>query len=232
MKLAKGTSKITAEQILYSDDDILVLNKAAGQLSQSDKSGEPAIVDLLQDFFLANTGKKLEFLAPVHRLDRNTTGLIVLAKNPSAAKHLSEALQKGEVKRTYLAMVKGDPGKKGTIDAPLLKEEDSNESRVHSGGKRAVTYYHRMEKFPAASLVSVELETGRSHQIRAHFAHIRCALLGDKKYAKKPWSEIFPRPALHAATLQFPHPGIGKVFNFTAPLPKDMAELKRRLIGS
>ncbi len=216
---------MTAGKIILENADYLVLDKAAGVLSQKDKSGAPAVADLLQKII------PMPFLAPVHRLDRNTSGLLLLAKNSVAAKFFTEALQAGEVHRTYLAIVKGDPGSKGTIDAPLAKDEEANEVSVSSDGKAAITHFERIELFPASALVKVELETGRSHQIRAHFAHIRCALIGDKKYAKKPWSEIFSRPALHATQLHFPDPKTGKILQAHAPMPEDMVKLKAKLKG-
>ncbi len=216
-------SNTSPGKIILETADYIVLDKAAGVLAQKDKSGVPAVADLLQKI------SPQSFLAPVHRLDRNTSGLLLLAKNSASAKFLTEALQAGNVHRTYLAIVKGDPGVRGTIDAPLAKDEEANEVSVSENGKEAVTNFERVELWGASSLVKIQLETGRSHQIRAHFAHIRCPLIGDKKYAKKPWSEIFSRQALHAAELQFPDPRTGKMEVAYAPMPKDMQDLAKKL---
>lgn len=211
------------DSIVWENPDALVLNKPAGLLSQKDKSGVPDAADLLKKEL------GLSFLAPVHRLDRNSSGLLLLAKNSSAAAKLTENLKEREIQRSYLAIVKGDPGEKGTIDAPLSKDEDRNETSVETTGKEAITHFVRRERMNAASLVEVTLETGRSHQIRAHMAHIKCCLIGDRKYGKKPWSEIFSRPALHAFRLIFPNPASGSLERVEVPLPGDMQELLKKL---
>ena len=205
--------------IVSEEPGFFVVNKPAGVLSQKDKSGDEDLAAILQKSF------PLPFLAPVHRLDRNTSGLILLAKNPDAARELTEWLQEKKIQRTYLAIVKGDPGEQGRWDFRLRKNEKTNEVFVDPAGAEAITEFRREKKMGNSSLVRVNLLTGRSHQIRVHFAHAGHALLGDRKYAKKPWSEIFGRPALHSAELAMP----GK--NFLAPLPADMRELLGKLGG-
>jgi len=209
------------QNILYHDNHLLVFNKPAGLLSQKDKSGDEDINEALKKI-LPNT----PFIAPVHRLDRNTSGLLLVALSSQAASALTENIRLKKVQRKYLAIVKGDPGEKGTINLPLRKEEDSNEVFVDEElGKSAITHFIRQKKMGATSLIEVELETGRSHQIRAHLAHIKCALIGDKKYAKKPWSTIFTRPALHAVSLRFQHPNNGKELFFSVDPPEDFQKL-------
>lgn len=205
--------------ILHEGEGFLVVNKPAGVLSQKDKSGDADLAELLQ------RDLKLPFLAPVHRLDRNTSGLIVLAKTPEAARALTDKLKRKDIRRTYLAIAKGDPGESGRYEWRLRKNEKTNEVFVDPKGEEAVTEFTREKKMGNSSLVRVRLLTGRSHQIRVHFAHAGHALLGDRKYAKKPWSEIFARPALHAYELEID----GEVF--TAPLPQDMRELLKKLGG-
>jgi RluA family pseudouridine synthase len=195
----------------------LVVDKPAGVLSQRDKSGHEDLAALLQKDL------RLPFLAPVHRLDRNTSGLILLAKSAAGARDLTEKLQRGEIDRTYVAVVKGDPGESGRFDFRLRKNEKTNEVFVDPNGDEAVTVFTREKKMGNSSVVRVRLETGRSHQIRVHFAHAGHALLGDRKYAKKPWSEIFPRPALHSAELRVD----GKTYE--APLPNDIKGLLAKL---
>lgn len=211
--------------ILHVDKGFFVVNKPAGVLSQKDKSGEDDLAALVKKD-LEKKGDKVPFLAPVHRLDRNTSGLLILARSPEAARELTDWLQSGEIRKTYLAIVKGDPGEGGRYDFPLKKDEKKNQSFVKPGGDEALTEFKRLQKMGSSSLVEVNILTGRSHQIRAHFSHTGHALLGDRKYGKKPWSEIFPRPALHAYRLEIP--GGIKV---EAPLPEDMQALLKKMGG-
>ena len=216
-------------RILVSHKDYLVVDKPAGVLSQKDKSGAPDLADLIKKEIpsFANS-----FLAPVHRLDRNTSGLILLARSSSAAATFSKALVEKSVNRTYLAIVKGDPGESGVIDLPLLKLEEQNLTKVDPArGSSAITHFKKLKAMAATSLLEVTLETGRSHQIRAHFAHLGSPLVGDKKYGKKPWSEIFHRPALHAVRLRFRSAGESRSVEVEAPLPLDMQELLKSLGG-
>ena len=206
--------------ILQDTPGFLVVNKPAGVLSQKDKTGDDDLAALLQKSI-----GPFPFLAPIHRLDRNTSGIILLAKNAESARELSGWLKSGLIKRRYLALVKGDPGESGRYDFPLRKNEQTNEVFVHPTGELAVTLFRREQKLANSSLVKVELETGRSHQIRAHFAHAGHSLLGDKKYAKKPWSEIFIRPALHSAEIELPG------LRLKASIPPDFKGLLVRLGG-
>ena len=216
------------EWIVHEDPGFFVVNKPAGVLSQKDKSGDDDLASLIQKDF-ANGGAALSFLAPVHRLDRNTSGLIILAKSSDAARELTDWLQEKKIQRTYLAIVKGDPGEKGRYEYRLRKNEKTNEVFVDDKGDAVITEFTRERKMGNSSLVRVKLVTGKSHQIRVHFAHAGHALLGDRKYAKKPWSEIFLRPALHSAVLEMPEPC--RIKRFEAKLPKDMQELLRKLSG-
>jgi RluA family pseudouridine synthase len=206
--------------IIHDTPGFFVVNKPAGVLSQKDKSGHDDLAALLQKSI-----GPFPFLAPVHRLDRNTSGIILLAKSAESARELTEWLQNGQITRRYLALVKGDPGDSGRYEFPLRKNEQTNEVFVHPKGDKAVTNFRREQKLGNASLVKVELETGRSHQIRAHFAHAGHALIGDKKYAKKPWSEIFVRPALHSAEIEMPG------LRLKAPIPNDFKGILIRLGG-
>jgi 23S rRNA pseudouridine1911/1915/1917 synthase len=225
-----ATPLLTQAHILFHDDDVLVLNKPAGILSQKDKSGAEDVASLLQNLLKA-AGRAPKFLAPVHRLDRNTSGLLLLACNSKAAAKLTELMQEGDIQREYMAIVKGDPGASGEIRLALSKNERTNEVRVDPYGKLAVTHFTRIKKMANSSLLAVSLETGRSHQIRVHFAHQKHPLIGDKKYAPRPWDKIFSRPALHAHKLDFVHPTNEEEMSFTAPLPEDMQGLLKSLGG-
>ncbi|RZA04737.1 MAG: RNA pseudouridine synthase [Proteobacteria bacterium] len=216
-------------KILFEAPDFMAVDKPAGVLSQKDKSGEPDLAELMKKE-LAKKGKPLGFLAPAHRLDRNTSGLILLAKSPEGARKLTGWIRDGRMGKTYLAIVKGDPGEAGQYDFALEKDSETNQVFVSEDGAEALTSFKRVQFLGNSSLVEVTLHTGRSHQIRAHFAAAGHALLGDKKYAKKPWSEIFGRPALHAWRLELP-PEAGLKGALEAPLPEDFRSLLLKLGG-
>jgi RluA family pseudouridine synthase len=217
--------------IAHGTKDFFVVNKPAGILAQKDKSGAEDLADRLKKD-LERRGEKVPFLAPVHRLDRNTSGLILLARSPVAAKALTDVIRQGRLEKTYLAVVKGDPGESGTYDFPLKKDERTNQVTVSGSGSEALTEFQRIRKMGSTSLVEVRLHTGRPHQIRAHFAAAGHCLLGDRKYGKKPWSEIFSRPALHSYRLVVPEvKGRWERLQVEAPLPADMRELLSKLGG-
>lgn len=203
-------------EILVENENFLVINKPAGVLSQKDQSKEPCVSDLLSQ------ERGGAFLHPVHRLDRNTSGILVLAKSSSAAKTLSLGIQGNLWKKTYLALVKGNPGERGRIDLPLKKDESKNLSKVDPKGEPAVTEFQRIDFNGSMSLVKIDLLTGRSHQIRVHFSHLGHALIGDRKYGKKPWSELAGRPLLHAHELEFEFSG--KPYKIHCPIPKDFRD--------
>ncbi len=215
-----------SELILYKDEEFIAVNKPAGILSQKDKSGDPDIADLVK--------KKLQlrdFLAPVHRLDRNTSGILLLARNSSTANEFSTYIKKGALKREYLAITKGDPGESGSYNFRLIKNEEKNIVYVDESGQEAETHFQRIERMGNSSLVKVKIITGRSHQIRIHFSHAGHALIGDPKYAKKPWSELFHRPALHAYELTLPANQKRKELLLRAPVAEDFLTLLTKLGG-
>lgn len=214
-------------KILYRAAGIVAVEKPAGMLSQGDRSGDPDVAKILKAQWEA-AGERVPFLAPVHRLDRNTSGVLLLATSPAAARKLTEAFQNGSVAKTYLAVVKGDPGETGRYDFPLAKDEDTNQAYVSADGRAALTEFSRREFFGNSALVEVRIFTGRSHQIRAHFSEAKHPLLGDRKYAKKPWSEIFGRPALHAHRISVGLAGEAPIV-VESPLPEDMRLLIARL---
>lgn len=211
-------------QIIFENEKWMAVDKPAGILSQKDKSGDEALADILKKQ-IQQSGKKCDFLAPVHRLDRNTSGIILLGKTSNGAKELTDEIQAGRLHRTYLAIVKGYPGETGRYDFPLEKDEKNNEVSVSEDGKEAITDFTCLQKLGNSSIVKIQLLTGRSHQIRAHFSHAGHALIGDKKYAKKPWSDIFERPALHAYEIT-----VGSS-TLRAPIPTDFSALITKLGG-
>ena len=211
--------------IVYRDQDVLVLNKAPG-VAVHPGPGHHAdtIGNFLMDYY-----RKEGILAdfhPVHRLDRGTSGLLLVALHGHAQEVLKELLHTPSFRRVYLAVCEGVPEPlSGVIDAPIGRLEGSALARtVRPDGQRAVTRYRTLGTGHGRALVRLELETGRTHQIRVHMAHIGHPLTGDFLYGTED-PALIPRPALHAAELAFNHPITGRPMAFTAPLPQDMTVL-------
>ena len=215
--------------VIYETDEFVAIDKPAGILSQKDKSGDDDLAAVVKAAWIAE-GREVPFLAPVHRLDRNVSGLILLAKTKEGARKLTEQMQEGAILRSYLAIVKGDPGESGEYDFRLEKNNATNEVRVSSNGEEALTQFLRLQKMGSTSLVGIRIFTGRSHQIRVHFSHAGHALIGDRKYAKKPWSELSHRPALHAFKLEMMDEE-GEETQIVAPAPQDFRDLLQKLGG-
>lgn len=213
-------------EIVYEDPDVIVLNKAPGVPIHP---GPGHFDDTLGNFLLYYYDTKGECadFHPVHRLDRGTSGLIVIAKHPHAQEVLKRQLHTPDFLRVYLAVCEGVPEPfSGVIDAPLGPKPGSlMEQMVRPGGKPARTRYGVLRRWGGRSLVVLELETGRTHQIRVHMAHVGHPLTGDFLYGTEDKNQI-GRPALHSGYLTFLHPVTGKKMQFSAPLPEDMARLK------
>ena len=211
--------------IVYRDQDVLVLNKAPGvAVHPGPGHHTDTIGNFLMDYY-----RKEGILAdfhPVHRLDRGTSGLLLVVLHGHAQEVLKELLHTPSFRRVYLAVCEGVPEPlSGVIDAPIGRLEGSVLARtVRPDGQRAVTRYQTLGTGHGRALVRLELETGRTHQIRVHMAHLGHPLTGDFLYGTEDRS-LIPRPALHAAELAFNHPITGRPMAFTAPLPQDMAVL-------
>ncbi|MEP7262761.1 MAG: RluA family pseudouridine synthase, partial [Usitatibacter sp.] len=172
---------------------------------------------------------KLPRAGIVHRLDKDTSGLLVVAKTEPAQASLVRQLQARTVKRTYLALARGQVAKPGKVDAPIGRHPvHRTKMAVVPGGKPAVTHYAIRERFPAHTLLECQLETGRTHQIRVHLASIGHPLEGDTVYAGK-GAKIFGRQALHAWKLAFIHPGSEKPVAFESKMPADFTALLESL---
>jgi len=174
----------------------------------------------------------------VHRLDKDTSGLMVVAKTLPAQTELVRQLQARSVKRHYLALVHGKVGTGGTVDAPLGRHpvQRTKMAVLRQGGREARTHYEVRERFNRCTLVECRLETGRTHQIRVHMASIHHPLVGDPVYGKTkgyvggdPWLDAFPRQALHAFRLALVHPATGAEMAWESPLPADFAALLEAL---
>jgi 23S rRNA pseudouridine1911/1915/1917 synthase len=245
--------------IVYEDADLIVIDKPKGLVVHPAAGNQSGT---LVNALIAHCGESLSGIGGVkrpgivHRLDKDTTGLMVVAKNDRAHRRLSAQFadhgRTGPLAREYLAFVWGVPNRpKGTIDAPLERHPKARDKRaVRIGGRAAITHWERLETYlgadgkPVASLLSCRLETGRTHQIRVHLAHIGHPLLGDEVYGPgfKTKAALLPenardaltdlgRQALHAHILGFQHPKTGQTLRFKSLLPDDLARLRQSLTG-
>lgn len=205
-------------RFLYEDADLAVLDKPAGLVVHGAAEGPPTLLNALA----ARWGRE-QPVYPVHRLDRGTSGLLVLAKNPYAAERLRRALHTARFVREYLALAAGAPPQvRGVIDAPLSPVPgERGRYAVDERGRAARSDYERLASFPGGSLLRLRLHTGRTHQIRAHLAYLGCPLWGDIRYGG-PADALLRRPALHAAFIQAEHPVTGETLRLVSPLPEDL----------
>ena len=215
--------------IVYEDDDIVVVDKPRGVAAHPTPgwTGPTVLGGLLAAGHTVATSGAAERQGIVHRLDANTTGLMVVAKSERAYSVLKQAFRDREVSKTYHALVQGHPDPlRGTIDAPIGRHP-SGDGRfaVVADGRPSVTHYDTIEAFRAASLVTVGLETGRTHQIRVHMAALRHPCCGDLLYGADPVLAAhlgLTRQWLHAVRLSFEHPATGREIIFESPYPDDL----------
>jgi 23S rRNA pseudouridine1911/1915/1917 synthase len=216
--------------VLYEDDEILVVDKPRGVAAHPSPgwSGPTVIGGLVAAGHTVATSGAAERQGIVHRLDANTTGVMVVAKSEPAYSALKRAFRERTVDKRYHALLQGHPDPlRGTVDAPIGRHP-SGDGRfaVISDGRPSVTHYDTMEAFRAASLVSVHLETGRTHQIRVHMAAIRHPVVGDLLYGADPVLAArlgLTRQWLHAVSLTFAHPADGVEVSFTSSYPPDLS---------
>ncbi|WP_413730548.1 MULTISPECIES: 23S rRNA pseudouridine(1911/1915/1917) synthase RluD [unclassified Shewanella] len=227
--------------IVYEDDHILVINKQAGLVvhpgaGNSDGTLMNALLHHCPEI------EHVPRAGIVHRLDKDTTGLMVVAKTVEAQTHLVAALQARDITREYEAIVLGTMTAGGTVDEPIGRHPTKRtHMAVHHSGKPAVTHYRVAEKFRAHTRLRLRLESGRTHQIRVHMAHIGHVLVGDPVYGGRPnppkaaseaFFEVlknFKRQALHAVRLELVHPITCELMSWQAPIPEDMVELTKAL---
>lgn len=207
--------------IVYEDEDVMVINKPPAMPTHpSPDNYDNTLANALMYYFLEK-GEERVFRA-VNRLDKDTSGLMAAAKNSYVHARLAEDLKEKKLRRKYTAIVCGEIDEDGIIDAPIKRREGSAiERAVAEDGQRAVTRYKILEKLDGYTVLELELETGRTHQIRVHMAYIGHPLLGDWLYGEENHA-LFDRPALHSCFLEMTHPLTGETLKFTAPLPEDM----------
>jgi 23S rRNA pseudouridine1911/1915/1917 synthase len=215
--------------VVYADDDIVVVDKPVGVAAHPSPgwTGPTVVGGLAAVGHRISTSGAAERQGVVHRLDVGTSGLMVVAKSERAYTGLKRAFKVREVEKRYSAVVQGhlDP-LRGTIDAPIDRHPHHDYRwAVVSGGKPSVTHYDTLEAFPAASLIDVRLETGRTHQIRVHFSALRHPCVGDLTYGADPTLSArleLARQWLHARALAFVHPGTGDEVLFESGYPDDL----------
>jgi len=239
-RLPEETSVAAQEMpldIVHQDAAVLVLNKAPGVVVHPGAGNRE---HTLQNALLAHDPKlkRVPRAGLVHRIDKDTSGLLVVARTLEAQTALVKMLAAHEIEREYLALCTGLMTGGGTVDEPIGRHRTQRiKMAVRSDGRAAVTHYRIEKKFRAHTLARVRLETGRTHQIRVHLAHVGYPIVGDPVYggrrrlpagaspALKSALESFHRQALHAERLSFTHPKSGKPVTYTAPLPADLREL-------
>ena len=224
-------------RIIYEDAELLVIDKPAGLVVHPAAGNwEGTLLNALLHHAPELAGVSRAGI--VHRLDKDTSGLLVVARTLEAQNALVEQLQARSVSREYQAVTVRVMTAGGTVDAPIDRHPvDRKRMAVVAHGREAITHYRVLERFRAHTHVTVKLETGRTHQIRVHMAHINFPLVGDPVYGGRlrlpagvseelrQYLQHFPRQALHAARLGFEHPRTGETMSWSAPLPEDMQQL-------
>ncbi|MSW16531.1 MAG: RluA family pseudouridine synthase, partial [Actinobacteria bacterium] len=231
---AKGEAKLVATpidglKVVYDDEYLIVIDKPVGIAAHPSPGWQGATVVgaiFAAGYQLATSGAA-ERQGVVHRLDVGTSGLMVVAKNEIAYSSLKEQFRQRSVSKVYHALVQGhmDPTV-GTIDAPIDRHpREDYRFAVVANGKPSITHYKTLEVFPAVTLLEIELETGRTHQIRVHFSALHHPLVGDQTYGSDPalaQKLKIARPWLHAKQLAFTHPGSGQQISFSSDYPEDL----------
>jgi 23S rRNA pseudouridine1911/1915/1917 synthase len=215
--------------IIYDDEDLVVIDKPVGCAAHPSPgwTGPTVVGALMAAGYSVSTSGPAERQGIVHRLDVGTSGLMIVAKSDQAFHALKDAFRNRTVSKIYHALVQGhmDPST-GTIDAPIDRHpKEDHRFAVVATGKESITHYEVMEFYRAVSMVKIELETGRTHQIRVHFSALHHPLVGDTTYGADPVlgkSLGMSRPWLHAAELSFSHPVTQAKLNFKAPYPSDL----------
>ena len=210
--------------ILYEDNHIIIVNKAVGEIVQGDKTGDKPLSDIVADYLKEKYNKPgAAFVGVPHRLDRPTSGVVVLAKTSKALERLNDMFRRGDVEKTYWAIVGNRPAEEAAeLTHWLVRNEQQNKSyaydRERPGAKQAILDYRLLVSLTNYHLLEVELKTGRHHQIRCQLAKIGCPIKGDLKYGA-PRSNPDGSISLHARRVRFVHPVSHIDIDVTAPVP-------------
>lgn len=221
----------TRLSVLHEDGAVLVVDKPAGLLTVPTEAREKDTLWSRALHYLQHRYGGRPYAGIVHRLDKDTSGALVFARSRSALHALQARFREHAIDREYVTLVEGTPPETGTLDADLVREPGLRRAIARPGqeGRRAVTRYRTLERFAAASLISVRPETGRTHQIRVHLSAAGHPVLGDRVYGREPVGKgaapAAPRQMLHARKLAFPHPETGRPVSVEAPLPEDFEKV-------
>lgn len=220
--------------IIYEDDDVVVLNKARGMVVHPAPGNYTGTLVNALLYYCSNLSGINSAIRPgiVHRLDKDTSGIMIVAKNDAAHISLSQQIQSKTAVRTYLAVVRGNiKTDSGTIETQIARDKTDRKKMavVKEGGRDAITDYEVLERFGKYTLVRCKLRTGRTHQIRVHMEYLGYPLVGDPKYSPMKTPFGIKGQALHSHTLEFTHPRTGERMKFEAPLPEDMHKIITRL---
>lgn len=220
--------------IIYEDDDVVVLNKARGMVVHPAPGNYTGTLVNALLYHCSNLSGINSAIRPgiVHRLDKDTSGIMIVAKNDAAHISLSQQIQSKTAVRTYLAVVRGNiKTDSGTIETQIARDKTDRKKMavVKEGGRDAITDYEVLERFGKYTLVRCKLRTGRTHQIRVHMEYLGYPLVGDPKYSPMKTPFGIKGQALHSHTLEFTHPRTGERMKFEAPLPEDMYKIITRL---
>lgn len=216
--------------ILFEDEHLIVVNKPPFVLVHPTNPTQTETLSHGLTWHFLQQGLQAK-IRPVHRIDRDTSGVLVVAKTAFAHQHLDRQLRERELKREYLAFVDGTVSEeRGQIDAPIGKHKQNPNLRAvrPNAGEFALTRYEVVERYDTATMVHLELETGRTHQIRVHMTHLGHPVLGDRQYGRVGLN-LIKRQALHASRISFSHPVSGEKMEMTAPLADDLAALQEKL---
>ena len=216
--------------IIYEDVDLLVVNKAPGIVVHPTKNYPYGTLANGLLYYFKESGQDC-IVRLVSRLDRDTSGLILIAKNQFSHMSLARDMQKEDFEKSYLALIHGHMSEdSGTIDAPIMDPSEDNIKReVNEEGKVSITHYKVIEKYKNGELLKLTLETGRTHQIRVHLSNLGCPIYGDSLYGDTSDEVYIERQALHAYKLTFPHPRTGEKIALETEIPEDMKLLIERL---
>ena len=221
-------------EVLYEDNDIIVVNKPKGMVVHP-ANGNPdgTLVNAIMAICKGSLSGIGGEIRPgiVHRLDKNTSGAIIIAKNDKAHIALSNQLKNHEIKKTYFALVRGIVKESNaTINMPIARSKnDRKKMAVDKNGKEAITHFKVLERFDDCTLLEVNIETGRTHQIRVHLSHIGYPIIGDDVYSNGENRWNVKGQCLHAKSLDFKHPITGKQIHIEAPLPKYFTDILKEL---
>ena len=214
-------------QVLFEDNHIVIVNKRAGDITQGDKTGDKPLSDVVKEYIKEKYNKPGEvFLGVVHRLDRPTSGIIIFARTSKALERLNKMLREKTIQKTYWAIVKNQPKKESNTLINFLKKNPKNNkssafAKEIDGSKKAILHYKTIKKLDNYSLLEIDLETGRHHQIRCQLATIGSPIKGDLKYGFNR-SNKDGSIHLHARKINFIHPVSKEEISIIAPVPNDV----------